>query len=470
MEYIQPKGLNANLHPHQKNGFLWLQSLAFLKLGGLLADDMGLGKTLQVITFMQELKNKNNLRPSLIVLPVALLNNWIYEINKFATGITAEIFHKEYGRLDYKFDRSDVYITTYETLVNNQLILGQIPWKIVVCDEAQKIKNSSTYASVAVKAMKGEHRIALTGTPVENGLHELWSIMDFVQPGLLDSYQNFKETYELPIHKGNMETATRKADLLLDELKAVYLRRTKEEELEGLPKIISHQIPVEMTKIQYQMYLKLIMQGKDNPTMQLAIIGKLLQLCDHPDTIEVEIMGNSKSVLEGSNKLVKTKEILDKIKKKGEKVLIFTKYRKMQKILISLISKEYGIYPMVINGEVNGDRNSLINQFERIPGFNVMILSPRAADMGLNITCANHVIHYSRDWNPAVEKQATDRVYRIGQTKDVHVYYPIVTLQGRETVEEKLSRLLQRKMDIITKVIVPADQFKVKNEELLDIF
>ncbi len=469
--YVQPDGLIAELYPYQKNGHLWLKSLEFLNVGGLLADDMGLGKTLQVISFMQYLKNKNCLSPTLVVLPIALIGNWQSEIERFSQNITCHIYHKSLGSTAINFQNSniDVYLTTYETLVNKQMTLGMVQWNLLVCDEAQKIKNSSTYASSAAKAMKSKNRLALTGTPVENGLHELWSIIDYIQPGLLDSYSAFKNKYEIPIQKGNTIESNDMAQQLINQIKSVYLRRTKEEQLEGLPNIEHHTLFVEMTSVQHEMYKVILEMGRENPKLKLGLIVKLLQVCDYP-LLDDDVASNNTFDLSLSNKMKVTIELLMEIRKNNEKVIVFTKYKKMQKILATYIMKEFGFYPLIINGDISCDRNEVIKQFSSVEGFNIIILSPRAAGMGLNITSANHVIHYSRDWNPAVEKQATDRVYRIGQNKNVHVYYPIVTYPNSETVEEKLDRLLKRKKILIEKVIIPSDLMKVNEDELLEVF
>lgn len=467
-EHIE--GLNANLYDYQKEGHQWLRSLDYLDLGGLLADDMGLGKTLQVISYFQRLKNKEFLKPSLVVVPSSLLDNWQSEIVKFSDNIQSCIYHKSKGVLTDYFDLCDVYITTYQTLVNQQLDLGKVDWRVLVCDEAQKIKNASTYASNAVKAMKANRKLALTGTPVENGLSELWSIVDYVQPGLLFSYKQFKEEFESPIQKVATEESEYKVDQLIEKLKPIYMRRTKEEKLEGMPSFEEITLFAALSKEQLKLYLEQIIIAKNDKSRILASLNNMLTICSHPRAYTGELNATTKQLLKEAPKLEESIELLNEIKSKSEKVIIFTKYRNMQMILKQVISDIFGIYPHIINGDMKGNRLLAIEDFSDKKGFNVMILSPRAAGMGLNITSANHVIHYTRDWNPAVEKQSTDRVYRMGQKKDVQVYYPITTYTQNETVEEKLNYLLLQKKKLIEKVVVPREQYQVKANDLMDVF
>ncbi|WP_352419011.1 SNF2-related protein [Proteiniborus sp.] len=475
LEYVKPKLLRAELYKYQQEGYTWLRFLGSSKLGGLLADDMGLGKTLQIIAFISYLKENDELKPSLIVLPSALIDNWKREIEKFTDNINSIYVHRGSNRYKAQnlIEQYDIVMTTYETLVRDQLLLGKMSWKLLTCDEAQKIKNATTLATGAVKALKCKYRLALTGTPVENGLNELWCIVDYVQPGLLKSYEWFRSNFEIPIQNNlnDGELVNKKREQLLQIISPIFLRRTKEDKLDNLPQKHELLSSVPLSILQEKLYGQIVDKIKNEGagTKVLGYLQRLIQICSHPRLVMDDI-GSTRDLLKESKKLKETLEILASIRRKGEKVIIFTKYRKMQSILIKVINDKFGIMPNVINGEVKGNRIDIINEFENKEGFNVLILSPRAAGVGLNIVSANNVIHYTREWNPAVENQATDRVYRIGQTRDVNVYYPICTSKKGTTVEERLHELLEDKKKLVKDVIIPSEKFQIKSDDFLTLF
>ncbi|MBS4024533.1 MAG: DEAD/DEAH box helicase [Clostridia bacterium] len=470
-----PSSFNGELYSYQSEGYAWMKRLQYSSLGGLLADDMGLGKTVQVIAFMSFLKEREQLKPSIVIAPTGLLENWYRELAQFCPEIRA---YKHTGsarlkNIDY-INESDIVLTSYETVTRDQLLLGQIDWRLIVCDEAQKIKNSSTMASSVVKALKGQGRIALTGTPVENSLGDLWSIIDYVQPGLLGSYKQFKENFELPLQKqNNLDEITSVEQSLISRMSPIYKRRTKAEELASiLPKKEPFKFHVGMSGEQEQKYRQLVKEyksgGKKNP---LVILRKLQELCAHPAMLNEDFDSASlEKSIQQIPKLKKTIQLLDEASSLDEKVLIFTEYRKMQIILKRILQSKYGLYPVwIINGDIS-NRVELVNNFNRKPGFDVMVLSPKAAGVGLNIVGANHVVHYNRWWNPAIENQATDRVYRIGQKKDVKVYYPIVSHSEFQTVEVILDQLLGQKEQLAQRVIVPSSLINIKVEEFEKAF
>ncbi|NLW22585.1 MAG: DEAD/DEAH box helicase [Tissierellia bacterium] len=473
-EYEKPRYLNANLYTYQKEGFNWLKLLKYQMLGGLLADDMGLGKTLQIIAFMAYLKEINELKPSLIVVPATLIDNWISEIEKFTYGLGSIYIHRGSERIkDSQIIKDfDIVITTYETLVRDQVILGEIDWNLLAIDEAQKIKNATTLIASAVKAQKRKIPVAITGTPVENSLSELWSIVDFVQPGLLRNYSWFRREFQVPIEKniGNTELINNKSNELIKTIEPVFLRRIKEDKLDNLPEIEEEFIFSNLSNYQEQLYVQIInrIKSEDSKRFVLAYLQQLIQICSHPRIVTGNLNIEPKTLIKESNKLKDTLSLLKNIERLNEKVVIFTKYRNMQQILRKVIFNEFGIWPNVINGDMNRNRIKIISDFESKDGFNVLILSPRAAGVGLNITGANHVIHYTREWNPAVEKQATDRVYRIGQKRDVKVYYPISVSDRGITVEVKLNELLNKKKKLFNSVIIPMEKMKVTEDELLE--
>ncbi len=458
LEKRPPHNFLATLHPFQEEGFVWMKSLRFAGYGGLLADDMGLGKTIQVIAYLSYLKEQEKLTPTLLVLPKTLIENWYNEMKKFAPELAKGSYvHLGSKRLKdpESISNFDIVLTTYQTLVRDQLVLGRIDWQMVIGDEAQAIKNPSTGASVVMKALKNKGRIALTGTPVENNLTELWSIVDFVQPGLLGSLNEFKNTYEKPLQK-EQENYDEIQEHIEDKIHFIYKRRTKAGELKDqLPIKYEHkgEMEVSLGKEQNGLYNAVIEQVQNKEIAPIDGIRQLKMLCSHPGLIDPSFRDLKPKKVP---KLEHTIKKIEEIKQRNEKVLIFTEYREMQSILKLSILNEFNINPMIVNGSTDS-RQALVDQFNKMHGFDVMILSPKAAGTGLTITSANHVIHYTRWWNPAVENQATDRVYRIGQEKDVHVYYPLVTGGGQgRTVEEIVDKLLTDKKALAENVIVPS--------------
>jgi superfamily II DNA or RNA helicase len=460
-EKIPPASFKALLKPFQEDGFVWMKSLHVRKIGGLLADDMGLGKTIQVIAFLSYLESINESTPSLIVVPKTLMDNWQKELNKFAPILGARVYlHSGSSRVKAKefLEDSSIVITTYQTLVRDQLLLGQVNWKVVICDEAQAIKNPTTSVSKVLKALKANFRLAMTGTPVENGLSELWSIMDFVQPGMLGSLKEFKEDYIKPL-QSNVESAEEIEKRITGKLRFSYKRRTKQGELKDqLPEKRKSSLSVPMGKKQQQLYEDTLTLVQNKIKKPLQAIMELKQISSHPGLVFPEYRSMP---LKDVPKLEKTIEIIREIKNKQEKVLIFTEYKVMQMILREHILNEFGIHAPIINGETPR-RQLEVDRFNDSSNFNVMILSPKAAGTGLTITSANHVIHYTRWWNPAVENQATDRVYRIGQTKDVYVHYPIV----ENKVELTVNKILSEKENLANNIIVPSNSIDIEKEIL----
>lgn len=482
IEFIRPKLIKEEIEikEFQMEGINWLKTLYKNSIGGILADEMGLGKTFQIIAFLAYLEEIADLKPSLIVVPNTLIDNWTKEIKKFAPLLEENnlYIHHDFNRLRKaeEIAKNDITITSYDTLVRDQIILAKIDWKAVICDEAQYIKNPDAYRTKAAKALKARTRIALTGTPLENGLSEFWCIMDFAQPGLLDCYTKFKERFEEPLIKSENNASEKIKNELFSIIKPHYLRRTKDENLQGLPKKYSKLYHVEMTDYQKFLYKKVIADFRNSDNKKQILLDtliKLIYLCDCP-----EIINNGASKKDFNrliNECAKTKkliEILDTIRQKDEKVLIFTRFKTVQKMLISIIQQKYGIYVNVLNGEIQDSsrRLQIIEKFNNSPGFNVLILNTQVGGVGLNITSANHVIHYTREWNPAKEDQATDRVYRIGQEKDVFVYYITTTAPDlvKKTIDEHIHNLLQAKKELFKEVVIP-NKFEISIEELEEV-
>ncbi|OCS87278.1 DEAD/DEAH box helicase [Caryophanon latum] len=457
-EYSLPTNIKATLFPHQIEGYNWLMSLYEQRLNGLLADDMGLGKTLQVITFMQKLYEDGKLFPSLVVLPIALIDNWVNEIRIFAPELSNSIYiHQGSRRLKQvaQLKEKQLIFTSYDTLKIDQLLIGQLQFECIVLDEAQNIKSNNTGRSRAIRAMQSNFRLAMTGTPVENTLEELWTIMDFVEPGALGALAHFKEQY----------IKHEDYDGLKQRLQKYYLRRTKDEVLkEHLPqKHLLDPTFVQASSMQVELSKSMLQSVQAKTSNSLTIINHLRALYAHTNALS-----GFEAVQDTPEKFEAVMTLLQHIHTKNEKVLIFTDLKKVQQLLKHRISQQFGISVPIINGETP-NRPEAVRQFNEQAGFGVMILSPRAAGVGLTITSANHVVHYTRWWNPAVENQATDRAYRIGQTKDVYVYQ-IITQDAANfpngTVEEVMHQLLQDKSYLAENVIVPFDTKNLQQQVL----
>lgn len=444
-KYIQPKSLkkNVTLLPYQREGIQKMQNLYLNNPinGILLSDDMGLGKTLQILTFIAWLKESNNKIKIIIVVPTSLITNWYNDTTEEKNqGEIQKFFEKDTfvveilkGKLSKdklnEILNTNILILSYETLRINHIELGKIRWDVMVCDEAQKIKNPSTLLTTAVKSQNVGFKIACSATPIENTILDLWCLVDFCCPGLLGSLKDFKKNYNI---KTNDEKFLKSLnDKLKIKLGDHFIRRTKDilniQGKEFPKKIISYfhlrYSEKQRDILNYFNHMKLLENSA------LAIIQGMIMACSHPKLIEktTEVKENTSILLEESYKLESVKKILDIVKAKDEKAIIFTKYRKMQRILSIVLKEWYGFIPIIINGDNSSElRRKLLDNYRQMPGFNVIILSPEAAGVGLNIIEANHVIHYTRHWNPAKEEQATDRTYRIGQKKDVFVYYPLV--------------------------------------------
>ena len=466
-----PKSFSGTLLSHQLRGYQWLSGLYGARLGGLLADEMGLGKTVQILAHFARLHELGKLRPALLVVPLSLMENWERELRRF---IHAQIvLHRHEGskasRMRGLHLNPDVVLVSYDTLRRDQLELARHDWTVVVCDEAQYVKNPTAQRTSVVKALKADQCLALTGTPVENGLIEFWCIMDFVQPGRLGSWSDFRERFERPIIDSTEEDERRKlVDGLQVELQPHYLRRHKDEVLKELP--IKHSPEHRLVPLgpgQLDEYRDTVVEAKAGGRgAALGAIQRLLQVCARPPRSLLSQPASAQ--LEACPKLAETLDILAAIRGSGEKAVVFTRFLELQAMLQRVISETFGLFPDCINGSLAGNRQRVIDVFSEKNGFNVVILSHDVAGVGLNVTAANHVIHYTRPWNPAKENQATDRVHRIGQAKPVHVYLPMAVDDRFVTVEQRLDELLAAKAVLARDVLVPMRDWAVTNEDLLD--
>ena len=476
-----------SLKDHQKEGVAWLQHLYKSKASGcLMADDMGLGKTLQILYFIDWHSRKYaNHKPYLIVAPISLLENWKNEYERFFMQPRMKINMLTSKDVTRKFDKSivdkmqkmDIILTNYESLRISQLNFCAVEFDVVALDEAQKIKSPGTLVTNAAKALKCNFKIAMTGTPVENSLLDLWCIMDFCVPGLLGNAKAFAAQYQNPLKKEDTDIVAL-GNEVHDKLGVYFMRRLKKDAAKDLPDKIELKEKVLMPPVQKEAYASVVNDYTSGiqPNM-LVTIMHLREVSEHPYLYDSTLLNHeTDEIVDTSARLQATIKFLDEIKKKEEKVIIFVERKETQKMLQKLCLKRYGIITKIINGETPSivkrnmpnkqSRQSSIDEFQAVDGFNVIIMSPVAAGMGLNVTAANHVIHYSRHWNPAKENQATDRAYRIGQTKDVFVYYPMAVRSDIKSFDETLDDLLSRKTSLATSTIFPTERVEVKQEEL----
>ncbi|MNO22530.1 ATP-dependent helicase HepA [compost metagenome] len=467
-----PGSLHGILRPYQERGFQWLSSMKELGFGSLLADDMGLGKTVQVITTLLDgLEQKDN--PSLIICPTSLLGNWQRELARFAPEMRVYVHHGS-GRLhgDHFLQNClhcDVVLTTYQLVGRDTVELRSLEWSTIVLDEAQYIKNFGTKQTQSVMKLSAPHRIAMTGTPVENRLSELWSIFQFLNPGYLGSYSAFRSRYT-----GTGEQQSAELDKLRKLVSPLLLRRLKSDPdiRKDLPEKIELKSYCPMTVEQIRMYEAITedllsrISGSDGMARKglvLSSLTKLKQVCDHPQLAGGRVRLQNRA--ERSGKLERLSELLDLIVDNGEAALIFTQYVQMGELLQEFLSERYGQKPFFLHGGTSKqERDDMVHAFQEGNGSPLFVLSLKAGGVGLNLTRANHVIHYDRWWNPAVENQATDRVFRIGQQKNVEVHKLIC--QG--TLEERIDELIEKKKSLSEQVVGSGEQWltEMSNDEL----
>ncbi|MDZ4668452.1 MAG: DEAD/DEAH box helicase [bacterium] len=475
-----PKGIHATLRPYQHRGFSWMYRNAKIGFGSVLADDMGLGKTLQVITTLLKYKEDGLLKEEkvLVVAPTGLLTNWQCEIEKFAPGLKSKIYHGLNRKLEKKADY-DVLITSYGVIRGDAKELKKKKWHSLVIDEAQNIKNSNTAQSKAVKTIGASNFIAMSGTPVENRLSELWSIVDYSNRGFLGSVQEFNETYGIPIQQFNDEDAANK----LKRVTAPFMmRRLKSDKsiISDLPDKIEIDCYATLAKQQAALYQTTLQKALEaieeagisnqkelfvRQGLVLQMILALKQVCNHPTQFLKNKMLDS--TLSGKTEMLFSK--LDSIIESGEKVLIFTQFKEMGDLLKHFITERYNEEPLFYHGGCSlKQRKEMVNNFQLNRADKIFILSLKAAGTGLNLTAANHVIHYDLWWNPAVEAQATDRAYRIGQKSNVMVHRFIT----KNTFEERINEMIQSKKALANLTVATGENWigNLSNKELKELF
>jgi non-specific serine/threonine protein kinase len=481
LERIDPgDALKTTLRPYQQAGVRWLHLLSSLGLGACLADDMGLGKTMQVLALLLVLRHHNDerrRRTSVIVAPASLVANWESEVRRFAPSLGTFIAHPsvtpaaDLRTLDAaRLSDVDVVITTYGTLVRTSA-LATIPWDVAVLDEAQAIKNPHAKQTRMVKQLDARARIALTGTPVENRLGDLWSIFDFINAGLLGTSTEFGR-----FTKRLAASPQRGYGPLRDLVRPYILRRLKTDRsiIADLPDKTEVKAFCPLTRKQAALYQRSVTElaaalagadGIQRKGVVLAFLMRFKQICNHPS----QWLGDGTWAEADSGKLARLREIADVIAAKQEKALVFTQFREITGPLAAFLGSVFGRPGLVLHGETEvKKRQALVRQFqedERVPFF---VLSLKAGGSGLNLTAASHVIHFDRWWNPAVENQATDRAFRIGQTKNVLVHKFLC----RGTVEEKIDALIESKRQLSQELLEGGAEVlltEMKNDELLKL-
>ena len=502
-----PEHLNATLRPYQIRGYSWMYKNLEIGFGCILADDMGLGKTLQVITFLLKMKQEGKFaeKKAIVVMPAGLLCNWQVEIKKFAPDLTFFAYHG--GHRDLEKFNADVLLTTYATFRKDFAELEKLEWQAVIIDEAQNIKNADSEQSKLLRRMRAPMKIAMSGTPVENRLMEFWTIMDFTNRGFFPSASEFREKFETPIQKNGNQIVT---ETFRKIMAPFMLRRlnTDKSIISDLPDKIIQDEYAELTHSQAALYQKTLEHFMQELEMEQALSEKandahalfkrkgiilqmilaLKQICNHPATF-LKGLANTKSAasstqdaadsqesaaLQKSNKLESGKmqmllDLLTSIQEQGEKTLIFTQFAELGHLLKSTIEEKLGLHTHFYHGGcTQKERTDMIQDFQGNPDCKVLILSLKAGGTGLNLTAASQVIHYDLWWNPAIEAQATDRAFRIGQKRNVQVHRFIT----KGTFEEKINALLETKKAIANLTVNAGETWlaDMDDKQLAEVF
>ena len=490
----QPAGFLGELRPYQRVGLSWLAFLNNHDIGACLADDMGLGKTIQLIALLQhERAHPRVATPpgqTLLVAPLSVLGNWKRELHRFAPELRVHVQHgldrPSGDRLKRAIEEHDVILTTYAIAVRDRDAFGLVSWERIVLDEAQHIKNPPTKQTAAIRSLTARHRVALTGTPVENRLAELWSIMEFCCPSYLGSRGDFQRNFAIPVERFRDAAKT---DRLRALVRPFILRRLKTDPkvIDDLPPLVETKEYVGLTEEQVRLYTTVVddmlakvdsSSGIQRRGLILSSLVKLKQICNHPahflaegalsgvanlDDDTSDAMGEPNALpstslvaaIARSGKMRRLMELLEEVIANGHRALLFTQYRQMGHLLAPALARHFDIDPIFLHGGTpQQKRDELVDRFQSgDPRCPVFLLSLRAGGTGLNLTSANHVFHYDRWWNPAVENQATDRAFRIGQTRKVHVHKFVV--EG--SLEERIDQMIELKSELATSVIGSGD-------------
>jgi len=472
-----PRNFNGELRPYQVHGFSWLAFLSRWGLGACLADDMGLGKTIQVIALLlHERENGQTTGPTLVVCPTSVIWNWQREIARFGPPLRTMVHHGPRRLKGEEFAEAarqhDVVITSYSLLYRDVEDFASVEWHRVVLDEAQKVKNPSTKSAQAARRLKALHRVALTGTPVENRLSELWSIFQFLNPGYLGSFKSFRRSFAIPIERYGDEDAAKRLKTLVGPF---ILRRVKTDPrvIKDLPEKIEVKVYAHLTEEQATLYQAVVEEGLTRVEeaegirrkgQVLAMLLKLKQICNHPALF----LKDGSPIPGRSGKLSRLTEMLEEVIASDDRALIFTQFAQMGKMLQEYLRATLGVEVLFLHGGTPvKERERMIARFQSDYGPPVFILSIKAGGLGLNLTRAACVFHFDRWWNPAVEDQATDRAFRIGQTRNVYVYKFIC----RGTVEEKIDELIEAKRELAKSILGTGEEWltELSTDELREM-
>ena len=469
-----PVRFEGRLRPYQERGYSWLAFLRRWGLGACLADDMGLGKTVQTLALIQREREAGENRPVLLVCPTSVVNNWRKETEKFTPEVNVLIHHGPDRRKKEAFARAAaehaLVVSSYALLNRDIEFLKDMDWAGIILDEAQNVKNPETKQSKAARTIKAGYRIALTGTPVENHVGDLWALMDFLNPGLLGTQSAFKRNFFQPIQLWHQEDAAKRLRALTGPF---ILRRLKTDRsiISDLPEKIEQKEFCTLTREQASLYKAVLddlterlatATGIERRGLVLATLSKLKQVCNHP----AQFIGDRSSLDHRSGKLARLEELLAEIREVDERTLVFTQFAEMGGLLQRHFQERSGEEVFFLHGGVlKKKRDEMVERFQNDPRApKLFILSLKAGGTGLNLTGANHVVHYDRWWNPAVENQATDRAFRIGQNRTVEVHKFIVS----GTLEERIDEMIERKTGIADQVVGSGEQWltELSNEDL----
>jgi superfamily II DNA or RNA helicase len=469
-----PKGFVGELRPYQQRGVAWLVGMGKLSLGAVLADDMGLGKTVQLIAYLLMAPSPD---PALVVCPTSVVGNWERELGRFAPSLPVTRYHGPDRRPSLDGVHG-VVVTTYGTLRRDVDVLARVEWGVATFDEAQQLKNPGTAAARAARRLRRRHAVAMTGTPLENRLAELWAILDLTNPGLLGTRARFGRRFAVPIERHGDRAAARRLRRMVAPF---VLRRTKSDPsvIRDLPDKIERTVVCALTPEQARLYEAAVAEalGSGGERLQrassmerrgrvLALLTVLKQICNHP----AQYLSERAGMLAGrSGKLAAAREIVAEAVSGGERVLLFTQYVAMARLLQAQLTADLGVDVPVVHGGVTARRrDAIIDTFQSRDGAApVLVVSLRAGGTGVNLTAATHVVHYDRWWNPAVEDQATDRAHRIGQRRTVEVH----RLVTAGTVEERIAALLDRKRELAETVVGEGEAWvtELSDDELLEL-
>jgi SNF2 family DNA or RNA helicase len=476
-ELPPPEGFLGQLRPYQVRGYSWLGFLRQWGLGACLADDMGLGKTIQTLALVQRDWEANGKCPVLLICPMSVVGNWQKEAARFTPDLPVLVHHgveREKGPDFKKLARQHALVLSSYALLHRDFdVLKEVPWAGVVLDEAQNIKNPQTKQAQAARALPGDYRVALTGTPVENHVGDLWSIMEFLNPGFLGNQAEFKRTFFVPIQANRDPDAARRLQRLTGPF---ILRRLKTDKtiIADLPDKLEMKVFCTLTKEQASLYAAVVgdtMQEIEEATgihrkgLVLATLSKLKQVCNHP----AQFLGDNSPIPGRSGKLARLTEMLEEALSEGDRALVFTQFAEMGELIRRHLQETFGREVLFLHGGVaKKQRDRLVARFQGADGPRVFVLSLKAGGTGLNLTAANHVFHFDRWWNPAVENQATDRAFRIGQTRNVQVHKFLCA----GTLEEKIDDMIERKQEVAARTVGSGEGWltELSTAELKDLF